>query len=230
MTLEPGTYIAAMAVGFLGGVHCAGMCGGIAGALSFGIQRDPSRPKTGGIWPFLCAYNVGRILTYTLLGALFGGIGLLAANLSQVHDLQRWLQVVAGLFMIALGFYIAGWWQGLTRLERGGSLVWQRVEPLGRKIMPVQTPLQALTLGLLWGFLPCGLVYSVLIWSLSTTDVVKAALLMLCFGLGTLPNLLLMGAFAAHLQRFIRHAWVRIGAGLLVIAFGIYMLYQVFFF
>ncbi|WP_006788352.1 sulfite exporter TauE/SafE family protein [Thiorhodospira sibirica] len=225
MYAEPGTYLAAALVGFLGGVHCAGMCGGIVGALTLGVRTQENAPKTA-LLPYLLAYNLGRILTYTLLGALVGGVGLIAANLAHMHDLQRGLHLLAGLFMVALGLYIAGWWRGLSYLERGGGVIWRRLEPLGRTLLPVHRPRQALLLGLLWGFLPCGLVYSVLFWALSATDWLKGALLMLCFGLGTLPNLLLMGGFAVQLRPIIKHPAVRIGAGLLVLLFGVYMLGQ----
>ena len=225
MYAEPGTYLAAALVGFLGGVHCAGMCGGIVAALTLGTRTAEQAPKTA-LLPFLLAYNLGRILTYTLLGALVGGVGLIATNLAQLHDLQRGLHLLAGLFMVALGLYIAGWWRGLTYLERGGGVIWRRLEPLGRTLLPVQTPRQALLLGLLWGFLPCGLVYSVLIWALSATHPMHGALLMLCFGLGTLPNLLLIGGFAAQLRSIIKHPAIRISAGLLILVFGVYMLGQ----
>lgn len=215
-------YLAAFIVGLLGGVHCVGMCGGIVGALGLGLPRQV-RGHTRTLLPYLLAYNVGRIASYTVAGSLLGGIGWLAAHTLAVHQAQLVLQVIAGLFMLALGLYLAGLWRGVVQLERVGAHLWRHLEPLGRRFLPVQRPWQAFVLGLIWGWLPCGLVYSVLIWTLSAGGALKGGLLMLSFGLGTLPNLLAMGVFAATLSALVRRPWVRRVAGLLVSAFGVWM-------
>jgi hypothetical protein len=217
------SYLAALIVGFTGGVHCVGMCGGIVGALSFGT------PETvrGSLWrflPYLIAYNGGRLASYTLAGAIMGGLGLFAANLIALHEAQRVLLVVAGLFMVALGLYLGGWWAGLTRVERAGTGVWRKLEPIGRRFVPVRSPVHALALGLVWGWLPCGLVYTALIWALSSGGPVQGGLLLLSFGVGTLPNLLAMGLVAGRVAAFTRRPAVRRVAGALVILFGLYTL------
>ncbi len=211
--------IAAFLVGLLGGVHCVGMCGGIVGAVSVGL---PGQSR----WPLLLGYNAGRIASYTLAGAVAGGLGLFFSGLLPVRHAQQALLAVAALFMILLGLYLGGWWPLLARLERLGGHLWKRIEPLGRGLLPVRRPGQALALGLLWGWLPCGLVYSVLIWSVSAGGAAQGALLMLAFGLGTLPNLLLMGAAAARLQGLVRRPGVRRAAGALILLFGLYQLWQ----
>lgn len=210
--------ISAFVVGLLGGVHCAGMCGGIVGALSFGL------PAGGARWPVLLAYNAGRISSYTLAGAVMGGLGFYFSGLLPVQAAQNVLLTLAGLFLILMGLYLAGWWGALGRLERVGGLLWRRIEPLGRGLLPVRSAGHAYLLGLLWGWLPCGLVYSALVWTVSAGGVVQGASLMLAFGLGTLPNLLLMGVAAAQLRRWVRHPAVRAAAGLLVIGFGVWLL------
>lgn len=215
------SYLSAFLVALLGGVHCLGMCGGIVGVLTLGLP-DRTRLRFSAMLPYLLAYNAGRITSYTLAGAMVGGVGAWAANLASVHYGQQILHVLAGLFMIVLGLYLAGWWQGLVQVERAGGVLWRRIEPLGRRLLPVTTVRQALSLGLLWGWLPCGLVYSVLIWAISAGDAVRGALLMLSFGLGTLPALLAMGSFAATLAGLVRKPGVRRAAGTLVIAFGVY--------
>jgi len=222
MLMESG-YLSAFLVGLLGGVHCVGMCGGIVAALSLGLPEQTGRKS----WPLLLGYNVGRLSSYTLAGALMGGVGLLTVQLSDLHQVQLVLQLLAALMMIALGLYLAGWWFGLSRLERLGGKVWSLLEPLGRGLLPVKTPLRALLLGSLWGWLPCGLVYSVLIWALAAGDPQKGALLLLSFGLGTLPNLLAMGLFANRLRRWVQLPWVRRLAGGLVLAFGLLGLWRV---
>jgi sulfite exporter TauE/SafE len=215
---DPGTLAAAFAVGILGGVHCLGMCGGIVGAISLGHAGG----APGSVWPRLLAYNLGRMGSYVLAGALAGLLGL--ALLGALPQGQRILEFLAAVFLVLLGLYLGGWWPVLARLERMGGWLWKRIEPLGRQFIPVRHSGQALAVGAVWGWLPCGLVYSVLVWALSAGGPAEGALLMGAFALGTLPNLLLMGLFAARLARFVRNPWVRQGAGALLIAYGAWRL------
>lgn len=221
------SYAAAFLVGLLGGVHCIGMCGGIVGALTFGLPEKVKGSVIGTL-PYLLAYNGARIISYTLAGALIGGLGAVATHLMVLNQAQQVLQVVAGLFMVALGLYLGGWWFGLVRLERVGGFVWRKVEPLGKRLMPVHTPGQAFALGLVWGWLPCGLVYSVLIWAISAGSALEGGLLLFSFGLGTLPNLLAMGAVAGKLAGFLRQAWVKSLAGGMVVLFGLFTIARPF--
>jgi uncharacterized protein len=213
------SYLAAFLVGLLGGVHCVGMCGGIVGALSFGLPADRRQPAH--IWPYLLAYNLARITSYTLAGVLLGGISALTLRWIAVNQLQQYLLLFAGIVMVLLGLYIGGWWRALLRVEQAGAVVWRRIEPVGRRFMPVRNLRQAFMLGLVWGWLPCGLVYSVLIWAVASGDALQGGLLLLSFGLGTLPNLLAMGLFASALQRGLRWPWVRWLAGGLIVGFGL---------
>ena len=217
------TFLAAFLIGLSGGAHCFGMCGGIVGALTLGLPMTPGQPWRGRL-PLLLTYNLGRLLSYMIAGALAGGVGAWTTHLVAVYQVQLTLQLLAGGFMIVLGLYLAGWWSGLTRLERAGGRLWRRIEPLGRRWLPVRTPGQALGIGLIWGWLPCGLVYSVLVWAIGAGGALNGAALMLCFGLGTLPALLAMGAFAATLAGFMRRTGVRRGMGALVILFGLYQI------
>ncbi len=217
--------LAAFLVGLLGGVHCVGMCGGIVAALSLRRPEDAGRRKAR--WPLLLAYNLARISSYTLAGALLGGVGWLAAHWSGVHQIQLGLQLLAALFMVGLGLYLAGWWHGLVWLERGGAHLWRHLEPLGRRFLPLRSITGAFALGLIWGWLPCGLVYSVLVWSISSASPLYGAALLLSFGLGTLPNLLAMGMLADRLSARTRDPRVRRLAGLLVMGFGGYALWQI---
>ena len=244
------SYLTAFIAGLLGGVHCLGMCGGIVGALTFGIKKVEASPAEGSLsakgsspaegslpaegsfstkssFPYLIAYNSGRIMSYTIAGVLVGGISMLASNLPVLHDIQFGLQIFAAFFMIALGLYIGGWWFGLRKIEKAGGVIWKRIEPISRQFIPVKSPFQAFILGSLWGWLPCGLVYTILIWSISTGSAIEGGLLMLSFGLGTLPLLLAMGVFATGLSSFIRKNWVRALAGGIIIAFGVFSLFNI---
>lgn len=214
-------YPAAFLIGLTGGVHCLGMCGGIVGALTLGLPTSPGHPWRTRL-PFLLAYNLGRITSYVVAGTFVGGVGAWAAQLISVHYAQLGLQIIAGLFMILLGLYLAGWQGTLGRLERAGGALWRRIEPLGRRFFPVRTPFQAWGMGLVWGWLPCGLVYSVLVWAVGAGGALEGGLLLLSFGLGTLPTLLAMGTVAATLAGFVRHPGVRAVAGTLIILFGMY--------
>ncbi|OOY98533.1 sulfite exporter TauE/SafE family protein [Solemya velum gill symbiont] len=212
--------IGAFSAGLLGGVHCVGMCGGIVGALS--IASPGARPAAR--LPMLFSYNSGRLLSYGVAGGLFGALGQLSLPLQQVQLMQSVLAVVAGIMMLLLGLYIGGWSRVLRHVEIVGGYFWRLIEPLGRGLLPVRNPLQGLLLGMLWGWLPCGLVYSMLIWALASGSAINGALLLLAFGVGTLPNLLATGLFANRFVSFVQQPRMRTVAGLMLISFGVYTL------
>ena len=213
---------AALLAGLLGGVHCVGMCGGIVAAFSF--RPDGSAP------PFQLhfAYNAGRVMSYTLFGALAGGLGG-ALTVAKFLPVQTLLYVGAQVVMILLGLYLAGLSQSVLVFERAGGVIWRRVKPLFQKLIPVTTAPRAIIAGMAWGWLPCGLVYSILVSALAAGSAVSGAALMLAFGLGTLPNLLGMGLFARQIQPFMQRVWVRRTAGLLVAGFGVWGLGRLIF-
>lgn len=210
--------LALFIVGLLGGGHCAGMCGGIVGALSLQTAGGRS-PATLHL-----AYNFGRIASYVLAGLIFGALGYLAGNLL---FWQRGLYVFASLMLVALGLYLLGATQTLAFVERAGQVVWRRIQPVTGRFLPVRGVAQALPLGFVWGWLPCGLVYSALTTALASGSAWDGALLMLAFGLGTLPNLLLAGLLLARFRRFAQARATRIASGLLVMAYGLYGLFNV---
>jgi len=209
-------YIAAVfLMGLLGGVHCAGMCGGIVGAVSWRRGESMRRPA------YHVAYNAGRIGSYTLAGTLAGLAGAGGLLLEQLLPVRTLLYVTASILLIVQGLYLAGIGRGNAYLERAGGRIWAYIQPRSRALLPVDTPGKALLLGTLWGFLPCGMVYSALAIALATADPVNGALTMLMFGLGTAPNLLAMGYAAGTLRRQLNKGSVRLAAGMLVIGFGV---------
>lgn len=217
---------AAFMIGLLGSTHCVGMCGGIVGALTMGLPES-TRQSPVKLLPYLLTYNSGRLISYTLAGLL---IGLLSSSLGDIFQLGRFPigGIVGGLFMVALGIYIGGWLQTMVWLEKLGGRLWRKIEPLGRRLIPVRSPVQALGLGFFWGWLPCGLVYSTLALASTSASAANSAMLMLAFGFGTLPMLLLMGGLADRLQRFTRHRWTRYIAGILLVLFGLMILMKAF--
>lgn len=214
-------YLSVFIVGLLGGVHCVGMCGGIVGALSASIGRQQRAP-----WGRHLAYNLGRISSYTLIGGLVGAIGSATLLFNRFLPVQLALYLLANALLICLGVYLTGQTRVLAGLERFGHRLWVRVEPLGRRFIGRQRWYQALPLGFVWGFLPCGLTYSVLSTALVSGSAVRGAGLMLAFGLGTLPNLLLAGMLLVRYRGIVRSRVFRVVAGSVVIVFGVYGLYR----
>lgn len=205
-------FIALFLVGLLGGTHCVGMCGGIVGALSMGA---PAR------WSMLLAYNAGRISSYALAGALAGALGAVSLGLESQFPVRQGMYLLANLMLVALGFYLLGVTRALAFTERLGQSLWRHLQPLTRRFLPAHHVKQAFPLGVLWGWLPCGLVYSALTTALTAGSAGRGALLMLAFGLGTLPNLLLAGILLARVNEFVRRPLVRMMSGLLVLGFGL---------
>lgn len=216
-------YLAVFLIGLLGGTHCVSMCGGIVGALSVQVQTPAQSRRQ---WPIHLAYNLGRIATYTGTGAILGALGSVGMLYSGVMPVQITLYVLANLMLIALGLYLTGFTQLLAPVERVGHRLWRRVQPATRRFLPARSVKQALPLGLLWGFLPCGLVYSVLATALVTGSAARGAGLMLAFGLGTLPNLLLAGMVFKRFRDLTRNGKVRFASGLMVLGFGVFGLFH----
>ncbi|MFB4367662.1 MULTISPECIES: sulfite exporter TauE/SafE family protein [unclassified Pseudomonas] len=208
--------LSALMLGLLGGGHCLGMCGGLMGALTLAIPAERRHQRLR----LLVAYNAGRILSYTTAGLLLGLAGWALAS----GPLATLMRSIAGLLLIAMGLYLAGWWSGLTRIEALGRGLWRHLQPITRRCMPITSAPRALLLGGLWGWLPCGLVYSTLMWAASQGDALRSAALMFAFGLGTLPVLLATGLAAERLVNLLRRRGVRIAGGLLVILFGLWTL------
>jgi len=210
---EPLTFLTAWLLGLMGSVHCMGMCGGIVGALSV------NGPK-----PVLqLGYHMGRIFTYGLLGFVVGVVGLW---LSETHDSVGFvLRTISGVLLILMGLYLAGQTQTLVWIERAGSGIWQRLQPLSKGLIPTRSLKQAIPLGMIWGFLPCGLVYSTLSWALVAADPVKSAGLMMVFGLGNLPALFSFALLTQHLTKLKSKTWVKILSGTFVVGFGAWTIY-----
>jgi uncharacterized protein len=218
---------AGLFAGAMGGAHCAAMCGGIAGAIPIGPALRPlgSAAQQGSApiaSPFTrnLAFNAGRIASYAVAGALAGSISSAAFVMHDTMVLRQLLFAVANLMLIALGLYLAGLWHGITALERGGAVLWRRIQPLAAGLLRTPSTRHTLALGALWGWIPCGLVYSMLVSALASGSAASGALIMLAFGLGTLPNLLALGWAAGQTGKYLRDPAIRIAAGLVVASFG----------
>ncbi|MBF0256230.1 MAG: sulfite exporter TauE/SafE family protein [Gammaproteobacteria bacterium] len=199
------------------------MCGGIMGALTFGLPQ-PIRQDYRRLLPFLLAYNGGRLITYSIAGLLFGAFGAGLFELLEPWLGQGWPQRLAAVVMILIGLYIAGLLPQLIGIERLGLPLWRRLGPIASRLMPVQRKSVALVYGLIWGWLPCGLVYAMLIAAAGQGSALFGGLLMLVFGLGTLPAVMLTGVLAGRIQDWAKRARLRLLAGLSLVLFGLVVL------
>ncbi len=214
--MELTVLISAFTIGLMGSGHCIGMCGGITSALSLSLK---GRSQIHNMLLML-GYHSGRIFSYALAGAILATIGWYLGDLSAATKVG--LRITAGAMLIAMGLYLTGWWRGLVILERAGQVLWKRIQPLSKKFLPVTSPASAILLGMLWGWLPCGLVYSNLALAASQESVMTGALVMVSFGLGTLPAVFLTGLFSRQLVDVIQAKITRSIAGVMVMLFGIW--------
>jgi hypothetical protein len=214
--LDNSGFLAIFLVGLLSGTHCVGMCGGIVSALS--VQLPRQKPAL----PLHLAYNLGRLSSYVLAGAAMGALGSMGLLLNNVLPVQMTLYVAANLMLLTMGLYLLGVTGAAAFVEKGGKRLWLHIQPFTQRFLPVRSPMQAFPLGMLWGFLPCGLVYGVLSVALLSGSAWRGALTLFAFGLGTLPNLLLAGMLLVRFRRRMQAKAVRMASGLLVMGFGLF--------
>ena len=216
--LDALSLLGGVGIGALGSPHCVAMCGGIAGALA---MAGPSGCGAPAPLARQAAYNLGRVASYAIAGAIAGALGVAFAHLLGPTGTLV-LRALAALLLLALGLYLAGWWPGLARLERQGARLWRHNAPLAARLQPGRSLAGTLALGMLWGWLPCGLVYSALALAATSGDWRHGALLMTGFGLGTLPAMLATGLVARRVTALARGAAPRRVAGVMLILFGLW--------
>ena len=217
-----GLWASAFTLGLLSAPHCAAMCGGIVSASQVGLgkRRLPQADRRAAI---LASQNAGRLASYTLAGALAGGVGQIAGRTTLVGARDA-LQIGAAVALLAAGLTLAGLLPARASLERLGVPLWRRLQPLGRRLLPIDTWKRGALFGMIWGFLPCGLVYSALSLSMLSGSLAGGAATMLAFGLGTAPAVVALGIVAGAIGSLARRALVRRTAGALIAAFGVLQL------
>lgn len=223
MTFDPAfttSYLVAFFMGLATSLHCVGMCGSIIGTLTLSLSAEVRNRKRLLI-PFVLNYNLGRITSYTLAGAIAGIVeSFIPAPITEING-YRILQILSAVIMAGAGFYIAGWLPRFAYIEKAGVYLWKRIEPYGRKLIPVQDHFQAFLFGVIWGWLPCGLVYTALALALTTGDIFKSSLTMFSFGLGTLPAVMGVGIMTSVLTRLSRMQRFKQVVGLFMIALAL---------
>lgn len=211
---------AAFSLSLVGGLHCAGMCGGIVGALQLNRPKDVSAARLAA------GYHTGRIVSYTLAGLLAGALGA-ALYAADVLPVQAGLLLIGSLMLLAIGISMFGRGAWMRRIEPAGGWLWRLIAPLARRVYPPRTGWQALAAGMAWGWIPCGMVYAALPLALVAGGSLQGALVMLAFGLGTLPNMLAVDVAVHGIGRAGRAsatpslAWIRPLAGVVIVVFGI---------
>lgn len=210
----------AFTLGLLSSLHCIGMCGGIVSALACSlptaVERNPLQ-RNG----YVLLFNLGRILTYSLLGAVVGAGGDALVDRFDPMVWRRLAAVIAGIGLLLIGGYLGGWVPAVRRVDLLGRGLWRRLERLGRRLLPIRSPLAALATGAVWGWLPCGLVYYALLAAAPLADPLAAATFMAAFGLGTLPSLQAAGLLGGLLIRFARDSRARTVAATAIALLGL---------
>jgi len=219
--LETVNLFGALLLGLMGAGHCLAMCGGIITSLSVSSAAKQSSNN----WSFILLYQLGRISSYTFFGAVAGWLGLQFNHISPLPILKT----LSGILLIAMALYMSQIWLGLTYLEKIGKLLWNKISPLTKGLLPVTNAKQALLLGTLWGWLPCGLVYTSLGYALSLGDSLLSAAFMFTFGIGTLPATVFAGGASLSVKKFLNNRSVRLISSLLFLLMGIYTLYAIYF-
>ena len=210
------TLAGAFLAGLLGSVHCLGMCGGIAGAAAAGAGPQ------GRNLSWVLLYNLGRVGSYCLAGMIAGAA---AFALGSAIDLPAWGAITRGLtgvILVLIGLNFALGLRLPQFLEAGGGRIWALISPTARRLLSSRSATGMLGLGALWGWLPCGLTYTMLVAAAGTGRALDGALLMLAFGLGTLPSMMAAGAAVGSLQRFTRARYTRRLSGVLLVILGIW--------
>ena len=210
------SFFAAFAMGLFSSLHCIGMCGSIIGTLTLSLKPEIRNNKST-LFPYVLNYNIGRVFSYTLAGLLVGlAESLLTLPFGAGHG-HRALQLISAIIMVGAGLYIAGWFPRFAYIEKAGSKFWKLIEPYGRRLIPVTTRTQAFLFGMIWGWLPCGLVYAALALAATTGDVLRSGMTMLAFGLGTLPSVMGVGIMTDTLTKLSRMQRFKQLIGLLLV-------------
>jgi sulfite exporter TauE/SafE len=212
--------LAAFVLGLSSAPHCIGMCGGIAGAMNASPDR-PLYPRAV-LWRYSLLQNTGRIFSYTLMGSIFAAFGAPIFGPEYAHAAR----VLMGIIFIILSIHFAFDWQGIRRVEGIGQPLWKLVAPYAKKLLPVSSPQGSFLLGMTWGLLPCGLVYTMLMAAAASLDILQAAAVMLAFGLGTFPALSAFSRFSLGGRHWLNLKWPRKGVALGAFLFGLWMILQ----
>lgn len=214
--------LTALLAGLAGSAHCFGMCGGMAGALGMRARANASSSAAASLRSAL--YHVGRIGGYASVGAIGGAFGHSAHWALELARFESALRIVAGVFTLLIAVRILSRWNAFAPLERAGARIWMKLQPLAKRASLGNRWFGDLSLGLLWGWLPCGLVYSMALITMTTASALEGAAVMMAFGIGTLPSMFSSTLLAGVLPRLNQHPWFRHVTGAAMLGFGGWMI------
>lgn len=209
---------AALLTGFVGSTHCFGMCGGLSAAL--GMRASAAASNGRPAFPLFNAllYQLGRIGGYAVIGAIAGTFSQTLEAIPALTHAAIALRVLSGILLLLIALRMLGNVNVLAPLERLGAKLWQKLQPVTRRLMHGPNVTQRLLLGFLWGWLPCGMVYSMAMLALLSGSALQGSLTMIAFGIGTLPSMLASTLFAAKLRNLPTTPWSRkLSAGVLAV-------------
>lgn len=210
-------FSSAILLGLASSLHCVGMCGGIVALFASSManaQTTLLQRSMLHLW-----FSLGRVFTYSLLGLAVGYFSYFLLN----RFMPQWapvLRIMTGIIIILFGLHLSGYFLPLNRLESLGKPLWRVLSPKLKQFLPINRWYKAASAGFIWGFLPCGMVYSTLLIAMTANSALDATLIMLGFGLGTIPMLLLSGLAVQHLQKIVRHRVVKVGLSAIVMSYG----------
>ncbi|RMD51795.1 MAG: sulfite exporter TauE/SafE family protein [Nitrospirae bacterium] len=211
----------AFILGLFSAIHCVWMCGSIATALSMSLQKEIKK-KSLRLLPYILAFNAGRIGTYIICGWISGMFGEILLKHINHEMLHPFVKCVVSLILLGLGLYMLGWFPRLSTIESAGKPLWRLLEPISQRLIPISNPIHALSFGAIWGFMPCGPSYSMLFLASTTSSGINGAMLMLAYGLGTLPALIGAGLFGGWIVKLTRMRYINTIAGILLCIISIF--------
>jgi sulfite exporter TauE/SafE len=207
---------AAFVAGMAGSVHCLAMCGGLSAALGLRARRAPNAPRASLL---AACHQAGRLTSYTLAGDIVGAFSGLLQGILDFDRMALIARMLAGLMLITISLGVLFHRRPLAIVERMGGSLWRRVAPLARSL-PAAGIGSSLLLGMLWGWLPCGFIYSMLMFAALKGGAIQGAALMLCFGLGTVPAVFGASLISAQVGRVTMARGLNVAAGWLLLVFG----------
>lgn len=210
-------FLAAFSMGLFGSPHCLGMCGGIVTAFGLSMQHVSDSKKNG----LILTYHLGRLISYSLLGLIASVVGVAIFQSIMSNSAPR---IVLGAVLVLIGLAMLGL-PLFNQLEKFGMRFWQSLAPLRKKVFPIDSFGKALFAGLLWGFLPCGLVYGALMMAIAGNNIATGAALMFVFGLGTMPMLIATQKTVGMLQSSIKHFRLRQINGVIMMLSGLAVIF-----
>lgn len=210
-------FLAAFSMGLFGSPHCLGMCGGIVTAFGLSMQHVSDSKKNG----LILTYHLGRLISYALLGLIASLVGVAIFQSIMSNSAPR---IVLGAVLVLIGLAMLGL-PLFNQLEKFGMRFWQSLAPIRKKVFPIDSFGKALFAGLLWGFLPCGLVYGALMMAIAGNNIATGAALMFVFGLGTMPMLIATQKTVGMLQSSIKNFRLRQINGVIMMLSGLAVIF-----